>query len=155
MKHEMQNSIIIRQMTPADLDAVMELENTAYTSPWTRLMYEQELYANPCACYLVAMDGEKLAGSCGTWLKVGEGHITTLAVAPEYRRQGIARSMMEAALDIMLQTGVISSVTLEVRRSNKPAIALYKSMGFKTFAIEKEYYDDGEDALDMFLVLKI
>ena len=85
----------------------------------------------------------------GTWLIIDEGHITNIAVHPDKRGKGygtnVTSAMMQAAVDVGVQY-----MTLEVRVSNEPALALYKKLGFKKAGVRKKYYEDnGEDAYIM------
>ena len=88
-------------------------------------------------------------GYCGMWGIVGEGQITNVAVAPQYRRQGVAKKLFRVFLDKGEQKG-LTAFTLEVRTSNVPAIELYKSFGFKEAGVRKDFYElPKEDALIM------
>ena len=90
-----------------------------------------------------------LCGYVGIWKIVDEGHITNVAVSPDYRRRHIARAMLEALIARCGQNG-ITSYTLEVRVGNEPAIKLYEGLGFTAAGLRKGYYEDnGEDALIM------
>ena len=83
-----------------------------------------------------------------------EGHITNVAVRPEFRRKGFARKLLQDLIDHARTSG-IKSLTLEVRVSNLPAIRLYESFGFKVEGRRKQYYaDNREDALIMWLRLE-
>lgn len=74
-----------------------------------------------------------------------KGHIVSIAVLPEYRRRGIAHSLLSNALKNLSEYG-IGECYLEVRVSNNPAIQLYKNLGFTTSRQINGYYRDGEDA---------
>jgi ribosomal-protein-alanine N-acetyltransferase len=82
------------------------------------------------------------------WLIADEIQILNVATDRSYRRQGVARALLEALLDELSPKGFCVAL-LEVRASNAPAIALYRSLGFSDDAIRERYYSDGEDALLM------
>lgn len=91
----------------------------------------------------------QVCGYVGVWKILDEGHITNVAVAPDYRRMHIGRAMLEALIEVTGQAG-IERYTLEVRASNEPAIRLYEGLGFKSEGIRPGYYEDnGEDAVIM------
>ncbi|WP_406685898.1 ribosomal protein S18-alanine N-acetyltransferase [Rossellomorea vietnamensis] len=140
-------------MTVDDLNEVMEIENQSFSIPWSRDAFLNELEHNHLSTYLVAEDGENLAGYCGVWLVVDEAHITNVAVLPDYRGRGLGESLMRKIMDIAIEFGA-RVMTLEVRISNMPAQHLYRKLGFKDGGIRKRYYSDNqEDALVMWVNL--
>lgn len=143
----------IRFMTVDDLNEVMEIENQSFSIPWSRDAFLNELEHNHLSTYLVAEDGENLAGYCGVWLVVDEAHITNVAVLPDYRGRGLGEGLMRKIMDIAIEFGA-RVMTLEVRISNMPAQHLYRKLGFKDGGIRKRYYSDNqEDALVMWVNL--
>ena len=139
----------IRYMEKRDVDQVMEIEKEVYTSPWSRNAYELELSQNKLAQYYVAELDGKIVGIVGLWFIIGETHITTIAVDPDYQSQGIGSKLMEKGIREAIQMGS-TAMTLEVRVSNTPAQNLYKKYGFKSYGIRPKYYgDNNEDALIM------
>jgi [ribosomal protein S18]-alanine N-acetyltransferase len=143
----------IRFMTIDDLDAVMEIEHSSFSIPWSREAFYNEIEQNHLSTYLVAEDGERIAGYCGVWLVVDEAHITNVAVLPEYRGQGIGEDLMMRIMEISKEVGA-RVMTLEVRVSNVSAKGLYRKMGFQDGGIRKRYYSDNqEDALVMWVNL--
>lgn len=148
----MEDQIIIRDMRHSDLDAVVAVEQASFSIPWTRGMLEEELF-NSRARYRVLEFQGSVVGYVGMWQILDEGHITNIAVLPEFRRKGFARRLMQDLVDYARENG-ICSLTLEVRIGNLPAIRLYESFGFKTEGCRKHYYaDNNEDALIMWLRL--
>jgi ribosomal-protein-alanine N-acetyltransferase len=132
-----------------DLDAVQAIERASFTSPWPPNAYRSELESNRLATYLVARVGEDVVGYGGMWLMVDEGHITTFAVHPTWRRQRIGERLLLAFLDLASDRGA-HEATLEVRLSNLPARRLYEKFGFRPVGLRPRYYsDNGEDALIM------
>jgi ribosomal-protein-alanine N-acetyltransferase len=129
---------------------VLEIEKAANSAPWSDRSFRNEI-TNPQAIFLVAFYQNKLVGFGGLWTCVDEAHITTLAVAEEYRRRGIGRAIMLQLLRRGQERGMTCS-TLEVRAGNSAAIELYKSLGYLDTARRKGYYPDNrEDAVVMWL----
>lgn len=138
----------LRRMMPRDLDQVMVIER-AFSAPWTREMFNQELHQVEVSDSLVAELGASIAGYVLWWYVVDEVHIVNLAVHEVFRRRGCARRLLAAVFERARARGM-SIATLEVRIHNDPAIHLYESLEFKKIAIRKAYYaDNGEDALVM------
>jgi ribosomal-protein-alanine N-acetyltransferase len=141
--------MVIEPATPADLEAIHEIERHSFPRPWARDQYEAEL-AREQARVDVARD-PAVIGFCNYWLVAvsGEVHILSIATHPDRRRSGIGAALLAHALDAGRAIGA-TLATLEVRRSNKPAIAMYERAGFKTVHVRARYYQDGdEDALVM------
>jgi ribosomal-protein-alanine N-acetyltransferase len=135
-------------MRNTDLDDVIDIEERAFASPWNRGMYVRELERLD-ACYLVAKTGRQLVGYGGVLVILDEAHIMTLAVREECRRQGIA---MRILLELIARSEEMGArfLTLEVRKSNQPAIALYEKLGFQIMGERRHYYIDNlENALIM------
>lgn len=144
----------VREMGMADLDAVLAIENASFISPWSRESFLYELLENKRAVYLVAKIGETIAGYIGMWVILDEGHITNLAVAPAYRRQGVGARLLDSLTELAVGRGV-SRLTLEVRRSNLGAQLLYIKKGFTQCGLRKHYYrDNNEDALIMWKTIQ-
>ena len=95
----------------------------------------------------MAMDGDRVAGYVGSQSVLGEADMMNIAVSPDYRRRGVAKLLLQA-LQQSLAAQEVYSLTLEVRRSNEPAIALYAKDGFVQVGCRKNYYrHPTEDAL--------
>ena len=102
---------------------------------------------NELALWLVALEGETLAGYVGSQTVMGETDMMNIAVSPAFRRQGIARELIQALIR-ELKERESHSLTLEVRASNAPALALYESLGFSQVGRRPGYYrNPKEDAL--------
>lgn len=142
-----------RKMRAEDLDRVVEIENRAFPTPWSRSSFEAELKSNSKAHYLVACEGEEVVGYIGAWFIFEEAHITNIAVDPHRRRRGIGDRLLTEFIEYC-RSRSIKRMTLEVRKSNEVAIRLYKKHSFRTLGVRKGYYTDtGEDALLMWRVL--
>jgi ribosomal-protein-alanine N-acetyltransferase len=132
----------------ADLRGILEVDEASFLRPWTRAMYEAEL-RNPgvSRIFVIRTTDWPVAGYCATWRIASEVHINNLAIRPELRRQGLATILLRRVLDAGRSTGA-ESATLEVRRSNHAARALYEGLGFRVRGVRRDYYSDPvEDAL--------
>ena len=136
-------------MTADHLDEVAELERVCFTTPWSRNMLAEEL-DNYLSAFLVALDdNDNVAGYAGLQAVLDEGYITTVAVRPDCRRQGIAGKLLQVFLDFA-KGNHLAFLSLEVRASNYDAIALYGSRGFRSVGRRKNYYEHPrEDAIIM------
>ena len=139
-------------MTEEDLDGVMEIERQSFPTPWSRGLFERELVLSYAHAFVaVEFPTGPVLGYLCFWLVEGEAHILNLAVHPERRRQRIASRLLRYGLDYSRQKGA-EEITLEVRRSNYKAIALYRSFHFQPQGMRRRYYSDsGEDAIIMTL----
>lgn len=141
--------LVVEPMQLDDLPAVHTIELASFTSPWPPDAYRSELASNRLANYLVARAGTSIVAYGGMWLMVDEAHITTFAVHPDWRRQGIGERLLLAFLDLAVDRHA-HEATLEVRLSNLPARRLYEKFGFRPVGLRPRYYsDDNEDALIM------
>jgi ribosomal-protein-alanine N-acetyltransferase len=135
-------------MTLDDLPRVMAIEQVSFSNPWSYEMVKKELSHDWSTVLLAELDGE-LLGFAIFWLVVDELHVLNVATAHAHRRKGIAKAVMEAALDVG-SAHRCRIATLEVRRGNQAAIALYNGLGFKPVGMRPAYYsDDREDAILM------
>ena len=135
----------LRSMTVADIDEVMAIETAAFASPWSRQFFLEELQAARAKSVLCRRDGKPI-GYVIYWELPGELDIHNVAVHPQYRRQGVARTMLRDIIERAVEKG-FRRLTLEVRRSNDPAQTLYRSLGFEVCGLRRGYYsDNGEDA---------
>jgi ribosomal-protein-alanine N-acetyltransferase len=137
-------------MRELDLPRVMEIERAAFSHPWSEEMIRREL-EHEFSTVLLATDGRDgpILGFAVVWLVHDELHVLNVAVAPESRRRGVARSVLDRVEGNGREQGARVAM-LEVRRSNAPAIALYRSLGYHEVGVRPRYYaEDGEDALVM------
>ncbi len=143
----------LRPMVVADIPAVMAIETAVYSAPFSAAGYEYELTRNQLAHYSVLVEGdgpdEILIGYGGFWLIAGEAHISTIAVRPEWAGQGRGALLLIHLLQQAIALEA-TEATLEVRRSNQPAQALYARYGFAYVGERRRYYrNNNEDALLM------
>lgn len=136
----------IRIMTAREVPRVAELEKLCFSQPWSEKSVAGEL-ENPLSLWLVAMEGERLAGYVGSQTVMDETDMMNLAVAPQYRRQGVGEALVNALAASLKDLGS-RCLTLEVRDSNEAARALYGKLGFREIGRRRGYYrDPREDAL--------
>lgn len=133
-------------MTADHVSQVADLEAICFRDPWSEKSVAFELN-NPLSLWLVALDGDRVAGYVGSQSVLGESDMMNVAVHPDYRRQGIAEQLCLALVEALKEKGN-HCLTLEVRSSNEPAKALYEKLGFGQIGLRKNYYrNPREDAL--------
>jgi len=138
---------VIRLATHADLDAIEEIDRHSFPRPWPRATFEAELARD--FARVVVVDERHVIAWCNYWIVAGEVHILAIATHPDHRRRGLGAKLLSHALDEG-RAAHCSVATLEVRRGNAPAIALYERAGFVTVHVRQRYYiDNNEDALVM------
>lgn len=137
----------------ADLDAVMAIEPTIYTHPWTRRNFSDSLNSGYSAWVLEA--NQKIIGYALIMMVLDEAHLLNLSIAKAQQKQGLGRFLLEQMLQIA-KNHQAANMFLEVRPSNISAIALYEKLGFCEMAVRRGYYpaqDGREDAVLMGLAL--
>ena len=146
----------LRKMTLSDLPAVMAIEHQAFSNPWSTEMVKKELTQDWSTVLIVEEStpaGWQLRSFAIFWLVADEVHVLNVATDQAVQRRGFGRQVMDA----VLETGKAQKcrmATLEVRRSNVAAIALYTSLGFRAVGMRPSYYQDNrEDAVIMILDL--
>jgi ribosomal-protein-alanine N-acetyltransferase len=146
------HQVTIDLMQRADLQEILAIERESFASPWTGGMFTQELENQLAQCLVIRINYEckSVVGAYIIFrLIADEAHLHNLAVKKEFKRQGLAQSLLETMKDIAMQVG-IGARTLEVRESNKEAISLYLKCGFVVKGRRPLYYTDThEDALIM------
>lgn len=145
----MSSELIVRAAELRDAAEIAEIEKLCFASPWSIESIEHEIGVNRLALYVVGEVDERIVGYVGIWLVVDEGHITNVAVHPDFRRRHIGEAIISTLIDVTERHGVLAH-TLEVRASNIPAQKLYEKFGFTAMGVRKGYYEDnGEDAIIM------
>lgn len=140
--------ISTRLMTESDIFQVAYIEKNIFSMPWSEKSFKDSL-DNKNTLFVVALDEEKIIGYCGMYISFEEGNITNVAVAPAYRRKGVAKLLISKILELALQRGV-TEIFLEVRVSNVAAISLYEQFNFRNAGIRKNFYEKPrEDAMIM------
>lgn len=133
-------------MEQCHIEQVARLEKTCFSDPWSINSIASEL-ENKLSLWVVAMDGDRLAGYVGSQSVMGWADMMNLAVAPDYRQKGIGERLVNELI-LRLKTQQVTCLTLEVRVSNLPAIRLYEKLGFAEVGRRPGYYHNPkEDAL--------
>ena len=143
----------IEPMAERHLEAIAALERACFHEPWSVNALREEL-DNPNNLFLACVHGDVVAGYVGCQTVLDEGYITNVAVSPDCRRQGVAAALL-AELRRRAEDKELSFITLEVRASNAPAIALYTGAGYVPVGTRRNFYTHPtEDALLMTCYLK-
>ncbi|MGI6007943.1 MAG: ribosomal protein S18-alanine N-acetyltransferase [Ruminococcus sp.] len=131
--------MIIREMQLDDLEQVMIIEKELFSVPWTENGFFSFLIRED-ALFLVAEEEGKILGYCGVLMVLDEGDITNVAVDRKQQGKGIGKQLIESLIQWTKKAGV-TTLHLEVRRSNTPAIRLYEGQGFQQTGVRKNYYE--------------
>ncbi|MCK9363778.1 MAG: ribosomal protein S18-alanine N-acetyltransferase [Syntrophales bacterium] len=150
-------SIEIDGCLAKDIDEIMAIERDSFSSPWSELLFREEL-VNPVSRILVARLGcegaRNIVGYIVYWLVADELHLQKIAIRRDMRRQGFASRLFREAIKSSSAANT-QRATLEVRASNLPALKLYDKFGFSVKGVRPRYYDDTkEDALIMWADLQ-
>ncbi len=138
--------IQIVPMNESHIEQICAIERQCFSLPWSAQSFYSEL-SNKLSYWLVAEDQGAVAGYIGSQTVMDESDVMNVAVSEDFRRQGIGRMLVEQLIADLSKKG-ISSLTLEVRLSNDPAIKLYEQFGFEKVGVRKGYYSrPKEDAL--------
>ena len=136
--------MLIRKMTDEDLPEVCVIEQETFSDPWSEEDFCNSMNEANNSYLVVEIEGT-IAGYCGYWGICEEGYIYNVAVKQEYRRHHIGYQMMKALLEDAGSRG-ITSLTLEVRISNEPAIRLYEALGFERAGVRKDFYSKPKES---------
>jgi ribosomal-protein-alanine N-acetyltransferase len=140
---------LIRRMRLEDVPAVHEIDTFSFSLPWSERSFRYEVTQNPVSRGWVAEVNGQIAAMLVLWFIIDEVHIATIAVHPDYRRQGIGEQILLCALRSAKGEGA-QRAFLEVRAGNFAAQAMYRKYGFVFTGIRPGYYkDNNEDALLM------
>jgi ribosomal-protein-alanine N-acetyltransferase len=158
MSAQLKHHLRLRPMQLEDLDAIMQIESTIYSHPWTRGNFSDSLNSGYSAWVLEDQRSgskEHIIGYALLMLVMDEAHLLNLSITKAYQKQGLGRYLLEHMLTIA-KTHKAANMFLEVRPSNISAIALYENMGFSEMAVRRGYYpakEGREDAVLMGLAL--
>jgi ribosomal-protein-alanine N-acetyltransferase len=142
----------IREAVRADAAEIAEIEKLCFSSPWSLEDILREIEGNELARYIVCAAGRRVIAYAGLWAVLNEGHITNLAVHPDFRRRGVGAAVLEALLERTRRSAGLTDFTLEVRASNAVAMRLYGPAGFREEGRRRGYYTEpSEDAIIMWL----
>jgi len=150
-----QRRLEITPMQASDLDDVMEIEKHAFGSQWARRVFQEELEREWARIDVVRRRDDagnsRVVAFCNYWVVRDEIHLLNIATLPETRRQGQASLLLAHMLEVA-ERQHCHYITLEVRRSNDAAIALYERFGFVAVGVRPKYYaENNEDAIVMTL----
>ena len=143
--------ITIEKMKKEYIDDVFEIDKASVPIPWSKNSIEEEMN-NMLSKFIVAKDDEKVVGFAMCWFIMDECHIGNIAVQPEYRNQGIATQLLDNLLEDCKEHGT-NYLMLEVRVSNKPAINLYKKLGFEETVVRKQYYKNPDNTYEDAIIM--
>jgi [ribosomal protein S18]-alanine N-acetyltransferase len=137
-------TIQIRAVKSEDLTAVNKLEETCFKDPFPSYFINQLAEANP-STFLVALNSTGVVGYAvvDTW--TDHQHLVSIAVHPDSRRRGVAQSLLDHLTERLRE----GPLRLELRKSNRAALSLYRRNGFAQTGTASSYYTDGEDAIQM------
>jgi ribosomal-protein-alanine N-acetyltransferase len=142
----------IRKARDADAAAVAEIEKLCFSPPWSLEEILRELRENALAYYLVGTSDLRVVSYAGLWTVLNEGHITNVAVHPDFRGRGFGAAVIDALIRQTRREANLTDFTLEVRASNIAAIRLYGRAGFREEGRRRGYYTEPtEDAVIMWL----
>lgn len=141
-----QGRVSVRALAYADLPDVLSIERRSFTSPWSPGSFVAEMSKDSTLALAAEFEGKVVAYLIMS--RYDEAwHLMNVAVSPENRRRHLATALIRKSFGML---GPEAPVTLEVRPSNRSAIALYEEVGFHSYGARKGYYpDNGEDALIM------
>ena len=131
------------EMKQAHVAQVAQLEKLCFADPWSEKSIASEL-GNIWSYWVVALDGERVVGYIGSQSSADESDVMNVAVHPDYRRRGIAESLIDVLIQELKNRGS-HALMLEVRDSNEPAIALYEKLGFQQVGLRKNYYHNPKE----------
>lgn len=141
--------ITYRQPIALDIPVLATYEKELFPySPWSTAQFKEEFAGIPTTRFMsVAEDGNTIVGYCGVFVPAPgiEADILTVAVLPDYRRQGIAKEFMRQIEAYAIERKA-SAMMLEVELSNESAIKLYESLGYMKISVRMDYYGPGKDA---------
>ena len=142
-------NVELRRLEQRDLDTVDEIERASYPTPWSRSMFAAELRKPSSIALGAYLEEGELVGYAFVSRYVDAWHVMNVAVAPAFRRRGIASTLLERLFEVTA-SDPRRGYTLEVRVTNAEAIRLYERLGFESRGIRRGYYTDNrEDALIM------
>ena len=140
-------NLTVIQLGIMHLNACIKLDQKSLKGLWTKSQWERELTDPKRICIgALDLDSKELLGICSAWLVIDELHITSIAVNPIHQRKGLGKFLLS---DLIKRSKTLraNQIYLEVKETNAPAKAFYKSMGFKILGNRSNLYKDGSDAI--------
>lgn len=143
--------MLIEALQSEEIETLVQLEHTLMTSPWSKEDFEYELLENPFAHIFVLKKEMEIIGYVDLWVMYEQAQIASIGIKKEEQSQGYGQKLLEFALSYARDAGV-NMMSLEVRKSNQKAIALYQKNGFDIQSIRRDYYQDNHE--DAYLMTK-
>jgi ribosomal-protein-alanine N-acetyltransferase len=135
--------------TSANVKEMRKIEEESFSIPWTETSIAYEISQAQSVCFVAIDESQRIIGHVYMRQIIDEGDIINIAVRKSHRNQGVGTHLMQKLIEDAKSQGVIK-ITLDVRKSNEPAINLYKKFGFSAEGIRKSYYDQpSEDGIIM------
>jgi len=153
MSAEPEATCQVRQLATKDLPQVLVIERSAYEFPWSEGIFRDCLRVG-YSCFVATDLADRVLGYSLLSIAAGEAHVLNLCVDPNKRRTGVASYLLHNMIRAA-QQGNAESIMLEVRPSNKGAIALYYGEGFERVGVRRRYYPSADGREDAFLLSKI
>ncbi len=142
--------VCIEKMEPKHIDEVVEIEKVSFSSPWTKVMYAQEIGREHSDCFVLIVNDEVVA-YISSWIVLDECTINKIACRSNLRRCGYGTMLLNHLIK-KVHANSVKDLLIEVRESNDEAMAFYKKSGFIIKGLRKGYYSDAkEDAVLMLL----
>lgn len=139
---------IVREAKRKDIPILLQIENESFAHPFQEKDFEYEVDSNAFSKILLLENETDTIGYADFWITFDSATICKIAIRKKYRNQGFATNLINKIVEICNENEV-STITLEVRHNNEPAINLYKKTGFVYITTKKKYYENGDDALYM------
>ncbi len=152
---KLQSKYQLNDMKIEDIKRLLVAEKICFPEEaWSERDFNEILDYQFAKGFIIEDDKQNLIGYMLVLELNSQAELLNIAILPKYRKQGLGREIIDFWINTLSKRG-FTEIFLEVRESNKNAINLYESIGFKTFEIRKNYYSDGEDALTMLLALHL
>lgn len=144
-------SVVVRELTRNDLEAVFELEQKCFKEAWKFSDLEYEFEKNPVNKFIVLEKDRNIIGFIDFMITFNSATISQICVSEKYRKHGFGFRLLQEMEAMLPKEGedIVENITLEVRESNVPAVSLYQKFGYEVVVKKPHYYPDGEDAVYM------
>ncbi|HEY6930409.1 MAG TPA: N-acetyltransferase [Thermoanaerobaculia bacterium] len=141
---------VLRDIRRSDLEALYALDQICFDSGIAYSKTElKQILRSASGCGVLAESSGEVAGFAAGYVSArGAGHVVTLDVSPAFRRQGLGRTLFSDLLQRFRRAGA-TGIRLEVEVENQPAIAFYRTFGFRPTRRVSDYYGYGRDAWEM------
>ncbi len=134
------SDVQVRTMRAEDVDAVVEIETEAFSSPWRRETFAELIGRSTLEMLVMEHSEEGIVGYAVLWCILDQGELANLAIVPRMRSKGLGNRLMARVIEVARERGV-ETLFLEVRESNAHALELYRRFGFSQVGLRRGYYD--------------